>query len=244
MNENILGVRIDLVSEAEILDEIKNAIVNDRKVQISTVNNEFLVEAQKNKKFKAVLNASHFNICDSTGLCYALKLFYGKKTKRIPGADLFERVCRFCEENSYSVFLLGGKSSVASRAASNLNRKYKNLKIVGVVDGVKIDQNELYPDLIDQINNSAAKVVFVALGAPKQELWIANHLNKINANCFLGIGGTLDYISGEVKRAPSFMRKMGLEWLFRLFRQPSRFKRIWKATVVFPLLVIKEKLSK
>ncbi len=241
MIQKVLGVKIDLTDEKEILRIIKNAVDKNEKIQIATVNNEFLVEAQKNDKFKQVLNNSNLNICDSTGLCYALKFFYKKTTTRIPGADLFEKICSFCELNGYSVFLLGGKKGVASRAASNLNKRYKSLKIVGVSDGLRIDENTPMTELLQQINHSGPNVIFVALGAPKQELWIAQNIKFLQANCFIGIGGTLDYVSGQVKRAPAWARKAGLEWLFRLLRQPSRFARIWKATVLFPILVIREK---
>jgi len=244
MNQKILGVRVDLVNENEILDQIDETIRNNQKLQIATVNNEFIVEAQKNSQFKSVLDTTNLNICDSTGLCYALRLFYGKRTARIPGADLFETICAHCQKNDYSVFFLGGKKSIASRAASRVNQRYKNLKIVGVVDGIAILPNQKNPALIEQINRSGANIVFVALGAPKQELWIANNLKDLNANCFLGIGGTLDYVSGDLRRAPAWVRRIGMEWFVRLIRQPSRFARIWRATVVFPLLVIKQKISK
>ncbi len=233
---NVLGVGILDADRGELLEIIEDSIMAGQKLQICTLNNEFLVEATKNARFKDILNTS-LCIADSTGVVWAIRKIHSKTIERIPGADLAYNICELCLKKEFRLLLLGGGPGVGALAKDRLQNRYKGLHIVGAIDSVRVDENKLDPELISQINRARPDVIFVALGAPKQELWIAHHKDKLNAKIFIGVGGTLDFISGKIKRAPKFMRDFGFEWLYRLILQPSRIGRIFRAVIVFPLKV-------
>ena len=196
---------------------------------IATPNPEMYVDAVFDSQFRSILKNNSFNIIDGFGLHLGLKLF-GYKHSRITGTDL---VADIFADTKFSVYILGGLSGNIKK----IKKKYPNLNIVGHFDGiVKIESNS---DLASQINNLKPDILLVALGAPKQEKWIASNLKHLqNVKVAIGIGGAIDYLSGSVKRAPAFVRTMGLEWFYRLIKQPERYKRIFKAVVVFPILFI------
>jgi N-acetylglucosaminyldiphosphoundecaprenol N-acetyl-beta-D-mannosaminyltransferase len=244
MKIDILNVLVDDISKADLLDNIDRSIIHDKKCLIYTVNNEFILEAQTNQEFLQTLNNSTYSIADSTGIAWAANKLHNKKIERIPGADLFIDLVKISQKKSYGIYLLGAGKGVGEKARQEIEKSFPGVKIVGVKDGIKIDPKENNQEIIDEINSAGAKIVCVALGAPKQEMWISNNANKLSANIFIGIGGTLDYTSGNIKRAPRIFRQTGLEWLFRLMRQPSRYNRIKKALIDFPRLVNKELKTK
>lgn len=233
----IFSVPIQDATKNSVLRLIGDSIRTKNQLHIATVNNEILLQSRKNLEFRTVLRRC-FCIADSVGVVWAVKKLYGRRIERIPGADLFYDICADAEKNGWSIFLLGGDPSVAHVAKSKLLDRFPKIKIVGTIDGVTI-----YPDHgnllhVSKIKKSEADIVMVALGAPKQELWIANNMKRTKSNVFIGIGGTLDFVSGNVPRAPLWIRQIGLEWLFRLFMQPIRIKRIINALLVFPAQVI------
>ncbi|MDH4358536.1 MAG: WecB/TagA/CpsF family glycosyltransferase [Candidatus Berkelbacteria bacterium] len=234
---SVLNVLISDASREDILAMIKKAIDEDEKLQIATVNNEFVVEAQKNSKFRTILNNS-LSIADSTGIVWAVKHLHKKTIARIPGADLVWNIFNLSSLNKYRIYLLGGKKDTADLAKQKIIKRIRGVHIVGSIDGVEINPEEHNSELLRQINQSKPDIVLVALGAPKQELWISNNQYKIDANVFIGIGGTFDFISGKIRRAPRFLREIGLEWLYRLVVEPRRYKRIFKAVFIFPWLVL------
>jgi N-acetylglucosaminyldiphosphoundecaprenol N-acetyl-beta-D-mannosaminyltransferase len=243
MKIEILNVLIDDISKPALLKAISNSIEDNKKCLIYTVNNEFIVEAQQNEQFLKVLNNSTYSIADSTGVVWAANKLHGKKIERIPGADLFIDLIKISQSSGAGIYLLGSDKGVGEKAKIELEKVFPKVNIVGVKDGVIIDPDKDDQELINEINQAEAKIVCVALGAPKQELWIANNYTKLSADIFIGIGGTLDYTSGKIKRAPKLIRKMGLEWLFRLMLQPSRYPRIKKALIEFPRLVNKVRVE-
>lgn len=234
----VLGIRVWGLDEDEIIGFVVKKIKSGQSAQITTVNNEFIVEAQRNKRFKEALNNSDLSIVDSTGLKWAIKYLYKEKIGRIPGVDLVLKLCEISSKRGYRIFLFGGAKGVGAMAKRNLAKSYPALRIVGIIDGINVDANKSDAEILKRINGANADIVFVALGAPKQDLWIANNISKLKPGIFIGVGGSLDYISGQISRAPKFLREIGLEWFYRLIVQPSRFGRIIKATVVFPIMVI------
>jgi len=233
----IFSVPIQDTTVNGVLRLINNAISSKDQIHISTVNNEILLESRINFEFRTVLKKS-FCIADSTGVVWAVRKLYKRRIDRIPGADLFYDICREAEKNGWSIFLLGGDRGIAHIAKSKLEDEFPKLKIVGTIDGVKINPTEGNLLHNTKIKNSGANIVMVALGAPKQELWIAHNMKRTKSNVFIGIGGTLDFVSGNIKRAPLYMRRAGLEWLYRLMVEPMRIKRIWNALIVFPIIVM------
>jgi len=235
----ILGVRIDNFTKIELLQKIKNFLDSDKQCKIFTPNPEMLVLAQQFSYFKEVLNRGDLNLCDGFGIT----LVSLGKIKRIPGSDFIWDLCKIAQENDKSIFLLGsGDEKVLSEGRKALNTKFAQLKIVGtdigpkirIVDG-KIELSaEENNKLINKVNESGAEIIFVAFGQIKQEIWIEQFLpNLPKIKLAIGIGGALDYISGKVKRAPKFLRAVGLEWLWRLINEPKRIKRIFNATFKF-----------
>jgi|SRR3989344_1138967 len=208
MEKSVLGVKIDDVSMNEAISIVDGWLNNNGKHYIVTPNPEFLVTAKKNEHFKKILNNADLAIPDGVGL----KLGNIKNT--IAGVDLMEKLIELAAKKGYKAGLLGGKDGVAEKAAKELKKKYKGVKIVFVSGSLA--RSDVYPPV---------DLFFVALGHPKQEFWINENLPKIPVKVAMGVGGAFDYLSGNVPRAPVFMRKLGIEWLFRLIIQPWRLKR-------------------
>lgn len=228
------------------MDFIKNNLIENKKIFIATPNPEFLLETSKNEKFKNILNATDLNIPDGVGIVYASNILntIPKIKERIAGSDLTLEIIKIAKELNKKLFLLGGNSE---NQLELVKEKIGNEIVLNYDIGFeKIDwDNNLNPNeeknnlLVDKINNSNAEIIFVAFGAPKQEYWIHENLNKLkNIKLAIGIGGTFDFIAGYKKRAPKIFIKFGLEWLFRLIQEPSRFKRIFNAVVIFPIRII------
>lgn len=233
----VLSIPIQDTTTNGVMKLIRSAIESKGQLHISTVNNEIILESKRNVEFRAVLKRS-FCIPDSTGVVWAVRRLYKKRIERIPGADLFYDICKQAEQNGWTIFLLGGGRGIAHVARSKLMDRFPKLKIVGTIDGAKIHPSRGNLLHNTKIKKSGANIVMVALGAPKQELWIANNMKRTKSNVFIGIGGTLDFVSGNIRRAPLYMRRVGLEWLYRLIIEPSRIGRIWNALIVFPFCVI------
>ena len=232
----ILGVPVDKVSSAQVCDLILQFTSGSQQKHIATPNSEMLVEASKNKAFKDLLNRTDLNIPDSAGLILASKFIKNPLIERVTGVDTVKKTCSKLDSKN-SVFLLGAGSGAAEKAAENLKKDNPEIVIAGTYSGSpKPEDSE---EIINRINECKPSILLVAYGAPAQEFWIDKYLNKMpSVRVAMGIGGTLDFIAGTVKRAPKIMRVLNLEWLFRLITQPWRFKRVWKAVVVFPFKVL------
>jgi len=247
---DVLGVRIDRVTHTELQHKIAEFLATTGHI-VFTPNPEMLVDAQKDIYFKEVLNASDLNIADGKGI----QLMTLGKVTRIAGTDTVMDICEYANKKGHSIFLLGtGEDAVLDKAKQNLVKLYPNCKIVGTHPGLRITQIEKNGRLVLQYNEqenndmiadialASPDILFVAFGHAKQEKWIDEHIDQLpSVRLAMGIGGALDYISGSIKRAPKWMRALGLEWLFRLFVQPQRIGRILKATVVFPLYMVFKK---
>lgn len=233
----ILGVRIDEYDFNEVMKKITKFLSTNKFHQIATVNPEFIVAAQKDKEFKKILNSTDLNIPDGFGLKIAGILKQQKIGERITGVDLTWEICKLASEKCYTVFFLGGARGVAEKAAKIIKMVHKDLIIAGTYAG-----NPEEKGIFERILKTKPDILLVAFGAPKQDKFIHNLKLKIKNLKFphlaVGVGGTFDYISGSVARAPKWMRSLGLEWLFRLIKQPSRIHRIYTAVIKFPLMVV------
>ena len=219
----MLGVRIDQLTQEEALQKASSFLSSSNSHMIFTPNAEFLVQANKDRVFRDILNKADLSIADSTGVFLASCLTKNKLPQRIPGVDFAEKLCGLAAEKKNPVFLYGGYNQVAEKTALNLKNKYPDLKVKVLKEGQK-----------------ASGLLLVALGAPKQEEWIVENLPSMpEVRIAMGVGGTFDFLSGQVKRAPSFLRKYGFEWLWRLVLQPWRLVRVTRATLIFPYLFLK-----
>ena len=237
----ILGVRIDGASIEETISFIEKTVSTEVQAQIATVNPEFLVEASRDLEFKEILNSCALNTCDGFGIQLIAKIFYGTNLKRTTGVEITEKLLN----SRYKLFLLGGAVGVAEKVI----QKFPQAKITGSDNGgemiAEADSWHLENNkaILEKIRLSGAEILLSAFQHGKQEKWLAENLPHLpNIKVAIGVGGTFDYLSGNTKRAPAWIRKIGLEWLFRLISQPKRWRRILRATVIFPMLVIKEKI--
>lgn len=211
--------------------------------KVFTVNPEFLVDAYYDKEFQKVLNSGSYNCADG----YGIELFHG--LKRTPGIDLLNYFLKVCNEKSLSIFILGGnyEKDISKKASIEINKKFPNINIIGSSSEFSYKKNddirtiEFIHKCMTEKKVSSIDLLIVGYGHKKQELWLDRNLRKIPARIGMGVGGSLDFISKEIARAPRFIRVIGLEWLFRFVIQPKRFFRIMKAILVFPTLSLFEK---
>lgn len=241
MKVNILGVQIDNLKKLEVLEMVERFLSDGAQHYIVTPNPEMVVAAQKDEYFLGILNKAGLSVPDGFGLILASRYLRHPIPERIHGVDLMIDLCRMAEQKNCSVFLLAKKEGLASseETAAALKKFYPGLAISGGELEISNFQSSALK-IIEEINLKKPDILFVALGAGRQEKFIAENLNKMpSVKIAMGIGGAFDFISGKIKRAPRWMRKIGLEWLWRLFMQPWRWKRILTATIKFSWLIIK-----
>lgn len=231
---NILGVKIDNLSREEILEKIEGFLQGNDFHQIATINPEFILKAQEDGEFKKILNNCDLNITDGFGIKLAF-LRVGKKLKtRIAGVDLMEEILKIANDRGLEIFLVADKNGLSTyeETKNAIFKKYPNLKI----GGVNLDKNISSYEL--QV--ASREIIFCSFGAPFQEKFLHSlkTLNDSKIRLTMGVGGSFDYLTGKIKRAPQWMRQLGLEWLFRLIQQPNRFRRIFNAVIIFPIKII------
>ncbi len=235
--ENILGIDVSVTSYEDLKEAINEDIEKKKKSFIVAINPEKVLKARKNQELKDLLNKASYAIPDGVGIIYASKIKKGQIKSRITGIDCMDMLCGLASDKGYKVFLYGAKKEVIEKAKIKLEEKYKQIKIVGTIDGYEKDEEKI----VKQINESKADIIFVALGSPKQENWIMEHMEKLNVSIFQGVGGSFDVISGNIKRAPLWMQKAGLEWLYRLIKEPKRIFRQLKLVKFLFLIIFSKK---
>lgn len=242
MNDRItiLGVPIDNITLEEAgektLELVK--ISNKSCKMIFAPNVEFIMRAQKDEEFAKILPLSSLATPDSIGVILGGKLQKKPFKERIQGQKYFRKILELGEKEELTFYLLGGTDEVVKKAVENIKKMYHNIKIVGFHNGYLNDEEN--QKVIDEINELKPNVLFVAMGAPIQEKWIYNNREKLKVDVATGQGGTFDFEAGKIKRAPEFVQKIGMEWLWRLLRQPKRIIRMY----VLPIYLIKILLKK
>lgn len=255
--KEILGVGITSAKEEEILEYIFASIKNrQEKYYIVTPNPEIVTYAQAYPAYKRILNKAKIALCDGVGIMLASKLMGNPIEERVTGVDLLECICKKASredskeaKNAVTVGFLGAGKGVALKASERLEERYPGLQVVFIAEewndeACKIQDVRFKNNLINHKSKiiNQIDILFVAFGFPKQEEWMAEHLHKLPVKVMIGVGGAFDYLSGKVPRAPKAIRSIGLEWLYRLIRQPWRIKR----QLVLPkflFLVFKEKFT-
>jgi N-acetylglucosaminyldiphosphoundecaprenol N-acetyl-beta-D-mannosaminyltransferase len=237
----IVGVEIDNVTMDEAAGILEEALDMESCSMVFTPNSEILLDAVKDREFEAVLKNGQLVVPDGIGVVIASR-FYGTPLKeRVAGYDLTMRLMETANVRGSSVYLLGGKEGVAEEAAVRLSEKYGNLRIAGTRNGYFGSEEE--EKIITEINSSNADILLVALGAPKQEKFINKYRDSLKAKIAIGVGGSLDVIAGRTTRAPEFYQKAGLEWFYRLMKQPSRFMRIMRLPKFIALAFVDAKFK-
>jgi N-acetylglucosaminyldiphosphoundecaprenol N-acetyl-beta-D-mannosaminyltransferase len=252
---DILGVKIDNLSREETLEKISGFLTDGKFHQIATVGPEFILEAQKNEEYKNILNNCNLNVADGFGIKCAFWR-YGKKLKsRFAGVDLMQEILKIAEDRGLGVFLACRKDGLS-------NFQETKEAILKIYPGLIINGANLNPHPASEVESTLSlrerglegegkndyyklqtinyKLILCNFGAPYQEIFL-NSLKNDTIGIAMGVGGSFDFITGKVKRAPKFMRQIGLEWLWRLIKQPNRWKRIWNAVIVFPIKIILDK---
>lgn len=227
----VLGVNISGCSKKEFYGSIKERLENsDERLPplfVVTLNPEIAIQSIIDNHFKKILQSSSINTADGIGISWAVKHLYNKSVDRITGSDSLEIICAMCANLDQSVFFYGAAPGVADKAAAILADRNPGLRVEGVYSP---DTPNVYFEnlpITTQIELQHASVVFVALGAPSQEKWIYDNMHNLSrCRLIIGIGGSFDFIAGTQKRAPVMFRKTGLEWLYRLYKEPSRWRRM------------------
>lgn len=222
MKTEVLGIRYDNVTMPEALDAARVLLQSGTCGYVVTPNAEIAYEALHSETLRAVLNGAQLVLPDGAGVVLASKIVRTPLKQKVAGFDFAMELLSLLAELGLRLFLLGSKPGVAEQAAELLQKKHPTLCICGTADGYFAQDS----DAVQAIRAARADVVYVCLGAPKQEMFMQKNLDDSGAKLMLGLGGTLDVVAGHVKRAPRWMQKLGLEWLYRLLRQPSRFGRM------------------
>ncbi|MBE5103059.1 WecB/TagA/CpsF family glycosyltransferase [Priestia aryabhattai] len=221
MKENILGIDVCSDTYDELAVKLLQDIDKGRKSFIVAINPEKIMKAQEDRELKSLLNQATYQIPDGIGVILASKLKKGRIRERVTGIDMMLKLCKEATNNDKRIFLYGAKPGIADEAKAKLEEMFPGILIVGTLNGY--EKNE---EVIERtINDSGAEIVFVALGSPAQENWIIAHKEKLNPSVYQGVGGSFDVISGRLNRAPAVFQKFGLEWLYRLLKEPWRWKR-------------------
>jgi N-acetylglucosaminyldiphosphoundecaprenol N-acetyl-beta-D-mannosaminyltransferase len=219
---SILGTRVSIFDSYDDAVQLMRQRISTRQPTFCVaINPEKVYRARRDPALRRVLDSAHVQICDGVGISLAAMLLYRRRLPRCTGIDLFLRLIRLSAEEGWKVFLLGASPQSSAAASLVLVNTYPSLRIVGRQDGYF--KNSLA--VVEQINDSEADLLFVALGTPRQEFWISEQMPRLRTSFCMGIGGSLDVVGGASKRAPAFFRKTGTEWLFRLLVQPSRLQR-------------------
>lgn len=279
----LLSIKIDAITVSELRSMVRDSLTGEKSEKIGKVNTEFLLRAVRDKEFQKTLNDFDINISDGKGVLWAAKylrlplikipilrqmqaiwqmiysgaslVFYPRYCQdpiceNIPGLEAMYLMLEAAQETGSGVYFFGAEQEVSSKAIEKIKRKYPDIKVIGSHPGFKYTDKEIITD----INKSGAKLLIVAMGSPKQEYWIRDNLKNLNlVRVAVGEGGTLDRVAGESKIAPKWMRRAGLEWLWRLFtdknrtgipgkRAKSRAGRVWNAVPVFVYEVVKWKV--
>jgi N-acetylglucosaminyldiphosphoundecaprenol N-acetyl-beta-D-mannosaminyltransferase len=238
----VLGARVDNVDMLQTLCLVQKYIdqfsKNGNNHYIVTLNAEIIYKAQEDPDLLQIINTADLVTPDGSGVLWAARQLSEPLKERVTGIDLMVQVCQQAHHAGWRLYLFGGAPGVADMAADNIREQFADINIVGTRNGYFSPAEEGY--IIEDIEEQKPDVLFVALGAPKQEKWINSHREKLKAAVIIGVGGSFDVLAGNIKRAPVLWQKMRLEWLWRLLSDPRRIKRMM-ALPKFMILVKKSK---
>ncbi|MDB2373877.1 WecB/TagA/CpsF family glycosyltransferase [Psychrosphaera haliotis] len=239
---SFLNSRMNAVSMKETVALIKASIERREFFQHVVVNVAKLVNMQKDKILHDSVQACDLINIDGQGVVLGAKFCGHDIPERVAGVDLFHELLDMSQEEAFPVFLLGATQDVVEQTQRNVEKLYPNLKVAGINNGYFWGDEEA---IVNKINTSGAKLLFVAITSPKKENFINKWQDKLGVNFVMGVGGTFDVVAGKVKRAPVWMQKYGLEWLYRVLQEPRRmFMRYLVTNSKFAVLLLKERFTK
>jgi N-acetylglucosaminyldiphosphoundecaprenol N-acetyl-beta-D-mannosaminyltransferase len=236
----ILGCGVDALSSDEAVRRICAFAREKNGALVVTLGTEMIVRAQRDASFREIVNASALSLCDTVGVKFAARLHGTLVPERVSGVDLIAPLCAALAEQGSSAYFLGSKGETAARAAAALQERVPALRIAGARDGFfKPDDDR---DVAAVVAASGANVLFVGLGSPRQETFLWRHLQETGCGVGIGVGGSFDVLAGNVERAPAVWQRLNLEWLYRLMREPQRWRR-QLALPKFVWLVLRERAT-
>lgn len=222
-SELIMGIPVDNLSYDNIIEDISNYLDRHRKMTIISINPQIVTESKKYPDIVDFIWRSTHRIPDGIGIVLVSRLTGGSIFNRVTGFDLMIRILAYANENNKRIFLYGAKPQILEDTVENIKHSYPDLVVAGAIDGYNQLKDK---EIISQINESKSDILFVALGFPRQEQWLARNIHELNVSIFQDVGGSFDVISGHVKRAPDIFIKFHLEWLYRSLSNPKRLGRI------------------
>ncbi len=248
MHHRVLGVNIDDFSETQVLDRIRSWLSGGESRIIVTPNAEFVLQSRKDPLFLKRLQEADMAVADSVSIRYAVSALSDRRlSHRLTGVDLVQKIAKVCESTSHKMLLLGGAPQSADKAALKIKKRHPELKIITSNPGhIDYDGKQLIIPIVVQelIEAELPDVIAVALGQGKQEAFMdAVKRGGYGVKVMIGIGGALDMISEQKRRAPKWMRRLGLEWIWRVLLEPKRIKRIINASLVFPCIICIETIK-
>lgn len=233
---DVLGVGFDAVTMAKAVDRALALMEEKNSEYVVTPNPEIVMRARDDAGFRAAIEGAALVLPDGVGIVRGAAMLGTPVPEKVPGIDFASNVMERLAQRGGSVFLFGAKPGVAEKAGDTLAAAHPGLVIAGTADGYFTDD----APILERIRVSEPDLLLVCLGAPKQELWMQNHAHALPVGLMAGLGGSLDVYAGTVKRAPEAWQKLGLEWLYRLIREPSRLGRM----MVLPRFILEVKSEK
>ena len=237
----ILGIPFSIMGMEETVSYCEALIQSQETHHVITANPEIVMLAQEKAELKEIIENAQLVTCDGTGIVWATRNTDFPAKERVTGYDLTLQLLSLSEKKGFSVYFVGSKPEVMKLAVENSKKRWPTLSIAGYHHGYfRVGDEE---KIISDIREKKPSILFVALGAPKQEYWISKNMDELNVPLVIGVGGSLDVLSGTIKRAPKLWQTWHLEWLYRLFQQPSRWNRMIAIPKFVVNVLINEKMS-
>ncbi len=218
-----MGCRVDALTTADAVRRIVELARAPAPALVVTLGTEMAVRARHDARFQAAVEASALSLCDTVGVLLAARMQGVRIPGRVAGVELIEPLCEAFAREGFPVYFLGAHGDTAARAAEGLRARHAGLNVAGARDGYFAPARDA--EVAASIRSSGARVLFAGLGSPRQELWIAERLQESGCSVGIGVGGSFDVLAGNVERAPAFWRSLNLEWLYRLLKEPRRWRR-------------------
>jgi N-acetylglucosaminyldiphosphoundecaprenol N-acetyl-beta-D-mannosaminyltransferase len=222
---DLLGLRVSRVNRAQAMEVLLRFIESGEPHLVATADASMHVIAGQDPELRGILNRADLVTPDGTGILWASRKLGTPLEERVSGVDLAEQLCRESSRRGFGIYFYGAGPGVADEAAENIRRRYPGVEIVGTADGFQNSPAQ-QAALLEDIKRKRPSVLLVAMGIPRQEKWIARHLDELRVPVCMGVGGTLDVFSGRVSRAPEWMQRHGLEWLYRLIQNPKKYTKV------------------